>query len=203
MSNKWKIIFLDLDGVINGYDPIKLFLHKYFRPVYKSLYTKRGDDLLYGVDKSKIKRLGLICKLTGANVVLTSCWRDTLYDKIQLFNSKPEIYQSISQYDLKDKITKTAYYFKKYKITIVGKTCHDPKAWRENEILHWMGRHNNLVDKFIILDDESRDLPMFEGGQLIKTRFRYKKIHREGLFLKHVILAVKKLGLYKRETYNF
>lgn len=58
-----KIIFLDIDGVLNC-STSKSFCH---------------DDLygiITGIDSDKVKRLAKIVEITGAEIVLSSDWKD-------------------------------------------------------------------------------------------------------------------------------
>jgi hypothetical protein len=62
-------IFLDIDGVISTPNCIK--------------------DGMWALDPDKQKLLGIILDATGANIVLTSCWRkSTLEDSIKYMNDE-------------------------------------------------------------------------------------------------------------------
>ena len=54
-----KVIFLDVDGVLNS----------------QQLFEKCEDDQLISVDEDNIKNLKTIVDATGAKIVLSSSWR--------------------------------------------------------------------------------------------------------------------------------
>ena len=69
-----KVIFLDIDGVLNGYNKwntlgfdISKFLH------IEKFYKKIVEP--FGVHERKVKRLAKIVKRTGAKIVMSSSWR--------------------------------------------------------------------------------------------------------------------------------
>lgn len=72
-NKKLKIIFLDFDGVINGNNPIKYIIWKIFK-----FFKIEKDYNIYGIHENKVKLLSKLCKDTGAEVVLTSSWREIL-----------------------------------------------------------------------------------------------------------------------------
>lgn len=53
-----KIVFLDIDGVLNWY------------------HSKSHNGLYLGIDSARIKRLARIVEATGAAIVLTTTWKD-------------------------------------------------------------------------------------------------------------------------------
>lgn len=147
-----KIIFLDVDGVLNGYgygtklawdfarftksDKVKDFIRKLFDPC--------------GVHKSKVKRLSKIIKATGAKVVMSSARRFSFW-------KKP--YQDMST-DLKRLVD----LFIEYDIDVIDITprlCSN----RDQEILNWLAINEENIDKFIILDDENTILKLFKNDR--------------------------------------
>lgn len=137
-----KIIFLDIDGVLNSvetYEKVKE-LHK------KGLtlnYGPRGT--IYNLhDKKMVDHLNRIIKETGAYIVLSSCWRYGL-------NSQGEIKALLNK-------------ILGIKGRILGKTTENPIfKTREQEIQEWLDEKLSywiyLLQvtgglKFIILDDD-------------------------------------------------
>lgn len=194
MDKKWKIIFLNFDGVINGSDPIRYILFRICDKLkIKKLYYKIYKEDVYGVHERKIKRLARICHITGAYVVLTSSWRDEVYNMIN--NNMPS-----DNYNA-NKLVKL---FKKYNIVVAGKTEHSMSNSRQSEIVNWLARYENIIKDYIIFDDEWSDLSIFIGDKLILTSDAKpgKSILgywycRHGLRNIHVIKAIRKLGIEK------
>lgn len=62
-----KIIFLDIDGVLNS--------EAYFDSLPEGIAARRSGNRLKCLDKSAITRLNKILKVTGAEIVLSSSWR--------------------------------------------------------------------------------------------------------------------------------
>ena len=69
-----KIIFLDIDGVLNGYSRFTGLCYKVFSKLHLLKFVKRHYDL-FGVRTHKVKLLSKIVKKTGAKVVISSSWR--------------------------------------------------------------------------------------------------------------------------------
>ena len=83
-----KVIFLDVDGVLNS----------------QQLFEKCEDDQLISVDEDNIKNLKTIVDATGAKIVLSSSWRygwaehsDAVQDWCQI------LVDILAKYDLKIK----------------------------------------------------------------------------------------------------
>ena len=77
---KVKVIFLDIDGVLNGWD-----LSEYVKyNIWNIIHFKKIKDFIRSlshytdIDKKRVRRLGKICNKTGAQVVLSSSWRNGL-----------------------------------------------------------------------------------------------------------------------------
>lgn len=147
-----KIIFLDIDGVLNC-SKSKSFCH---------------DDLygiITGIDSDKVKRLAKIVEITGAEIVLSSDWKDGW-----------EKYCTIPKRSHAKYLDNHLY--KKGKLTIKDKTPNTSKgSWfRGNEILAYL-RSNKDVENYVILDDT-----FFED-------FSIKEISE------HLVLTDHKVGL--------
>ena len=194
MKSDVKIIFLDIDGVLNGFNKREYLLYLIWKkmpiPYIKKII--RTISKFSSIDESRVKHLAKICRKTGAKIVLSSSWRNNLlsddgkrlekYDNHKLF------------WNLMDK----------YHLDVIDKTPSNISARnREDEIIQWLCRNQDKYHeiKYIILDDESSHLQCFVNSNLIKTSYEeYNgsiscKIHRwVGLNRKHVKLAIKKLN---------
>jgi len=127
-----KIIFLDIDGVLNHHKCRWCFDHV----SRKSFFVEEGDEFtgFLGMDPERVKIVLDIVEKTGAKIVLSSTWRkhnDWLETMVANgFNS-----------DL-----------------FVGRTIHDWEMIRGQEIQAWIDEHQDLK-KFAIIDDDSDMLP--------------------------------------------
>ena len=147
-----KIIFLDVDGVLNC-STSKSFCH---------------DDLygiITGIDSDKVKRLAKIVEITGAEIILSSDWKDG-WNKYYT-GRKPSHVKYLDN-----------HLYKKGKLTIKDKTPNTSKgSWfRGNEILTYLRSHQD-VENYVILDDT-----FFED-------FSIKEISE------HLVLTDHKVGL--------
>jgi hypothetical protein len=186
---KQKIIFLDIDGVLNGYNFWTLIGWKIVSllNVGKNWYRKVTNPC--GVHEEKVKRLAKIIKETGAKVVMSSSWRKVWW-------KKPYEEMSERQKQLTDLLNK-------YGIEIIDITPTSRRGRREDEIISWLARHEDEIESFVILDDERRDLQCFvddrlvqtssaKGSQMIKGHWR----EDTGLKEKHVRQAIAILNEY-------
>ena len=180
------VIFLDIDGVLNGYNFWNLLgwniVSKFHSNKLKGWYRNITEP--FGVHESKVKRLAkIVHKTMNTKVVISSSWRIGLQSN-----------------NLSDSEKRLLDLFDKYDIEIYDYTPVLPSRKRENEIMAWLFR-NPQVNKFIILDDENFDLQCFIGKELIQTssvpRCRYIKgkwYGNTGLKNKHVRQAIKMLN---------
>lgn len=180
------VIFLDIDGVLNGYNFWNLLgwniISKFNSDRLKDWYRDITEP--FGVHERKVKRLAKIIHNTmNTKVVISSCWRFGL-------QSNNLSYAQGKLLDL----------FDKYDIKIYGYTPRSESGKRDEEIKAWLSKHKE-VNKFIILDDENFDLQCFMEKELIQTssvpRGRYIKgkwYENTGLKNKHVRQAIKMLN---------
>lgn len=128
MKIKNKVIFLDVDGVINHYGSKSFCL---------------VDDIKYrGIDTSLVKILKHIVDKTDASIVLTSTWKD--FFTIGTYKQQHKHGQYLS-----NKLRKQGLY-------IADKT--EDRKWAERGlgIQHWLDEHPNVTN-WVILDDETFD----------------------------------------------
>lgn len=156
-DNKENIIFLDIDGVLNGYNNWNLFWwnivcltkNKKLRHWYAKLTNP------FGIHERKVKRLAKIVRVTNSKVVMSSSWRfhwhNTPYKK-QFKNEK-----------------KLTDLLNKYNIKVIDITPRSLDRRRDKEIMGWLAKHEHMVRRFVILDDERYDLECFADTHLIQT----------------------------------
>ena len=213
--NLKKIIFLDIDGVLN--------YRKFFESrLYRLNVDENGHDMANQICKRNLFWVGLLCRLTKADVVLSSSWRYGWNPDGTVNHQKRG-----HQMDLTDKL------FRRYGVNIISTTgkgsiqlkqkyIFDEDKWSEfisrfsknfievissskeerdshllsyargTQILDWLERYDSLVD-FIILDDDIQDIEIYESlsKRIIKTSF-YEK--RGGFRFKHFIKALRVLN---------
>ena len=108
-----------------------------------------------GVHEKKVKRLAKIVKETNAKVVMSSSWRfswwNTPYEK-QFVDEK-----------------KLTGLLNKYNIKVIDITPRSSDGRRDKEIQEWLTKHEGIVKRFVILDDERYDLECFVGSHLVQT----------------------------------
>ncbi len=119
-----KVIFLDIDGVLNSvmYD------------------AERGDESRdTRIDMTRVALLAEIVKRTGAEIVLSSTWRDD-WDK------DPTVAGDDGKYI--DKCLAS------YGLSIMDKTPElDYSDDRKDEIIAWLVAREERIDSFVVLDD--------------------------------------------------
>ena len=186
---KQKIIFLDIDGVLNGYNFWSLLGWKLaclsHSEYIKDWYRKISDPC--GIHESKVKRLSKIIKKTDAKVVMSSTWRG-------MFWKVPYNEKTYNQKKLVDLLNK-------YNIEVIDITPKSSDGRRDKEILAWLSKHEDEVENFAILDDERFDLECFVDSNLVQTssvskgniiKGNWKK--NTGLKRKHVKKAIEILN---------
>lgn len=153
-----KVIFLDIDGVLNSVDYMNV-LHMLRHGVDDKTVETRDE---YGqlFDPKCVKFLDYIIKMTGAKIVISSTWRysglKTLQEMWQMRDLPGEVID----------ITCRSH-------EVEGELI-DRHQWRGqgvcrgHEIQQWLNEHN--VDTYVILDDDSDMLP---EQHLVKCNGRY------------------------------
>ena len=180
-NQKKNIIFLDIDGVLNGLTPWFLLGWKLVcftkSSKLKSWYANWTDP--YGVHKSKVKRLAKIVRATNAKVVMSSSWRfgwwNTPYEE-----------QYADQRKLTDLLTE-------FDIEVIDITPQSMDGRRDKEILAWLSKNEDIVLRYVILDDERYELECFVGSHLVHTSAGRGYVNA-GLKRKHVKQAIEILS---------
>ena len=118
-----KVIFLDIDGVLN------------------SDGCKASYENVYFVDEKKIKLLAYLVNVTGAKIILSSSWRYGAIDVMKGINSfEADLYTA-----LEDTLEEYDLYI--YDCTgISGST-------RGDEIDEWIREKKDVIESYVILDD--------------------------------------------------
>lgn len=142
-----KIIFLDIDGVLNSQNTFR-DNHEYSN-LFCKIYNGSMEDIvtykMLDIDLDKVFMLRDICNLTGAKVVVSSGWR-------KLWNY-PLVEERLVSLGL----------------PIVGVTLSISGGRRGEEIRKYL--EDNQVDDFVILDDDIfSDFNELEN-YLVKTSF--------------------------------
>ncbi len=184
------IIFLDIDGVLNGYtywntlgwNIITKFNNKKLRNWYRNITDPCG------IHERKMIRLAKIVQKTGAKIVLSSSWRIGLWK-----TPYEEMYHDQKKFvDLCNK----------YNIEVIDITPTVLYGKRDKEILAWLSKHEEDVESFIILDDENTILGVFSDDErFIQTScvpkgvlITGKSCENTGLKNRHVRQAIRILN---------
>ena len=91
--------------------------------------------------------------------------------------------------------------FQKYNIEVIGCTNHSSDRVRQKEILDWLSRNEDIVEDFIVLDDEWEDLELLTYKLILTSDATPNRpilgrwYCRDGLRFIHVIKAIKMLGI--------
>lgn len=179
-----KVIFLDIDGVLNGYSRLTGFITH----IAKILHI---DDLIdtllqtYGIQERRVYRLVKIVKATNARLVVSSSWRQQFL--------KPREQQ-------KEDVKKLINLLEKYGMEVYDITTPVYLSSREEEIRTWLSIHPT-VRAFVVLDDEQEIVKGFIGKELVRTsattRIEGKWEEDTGLKHKHIKQAISILNREK------
>lgn len=126
-----KVIFLDVDGVLNSVDSAVAF--HYLNSTLKNTMKRRTEEHL---DFVSIGLLKALCDKTGAKIVVSSVWR--------IGRDKADFIDIFAAYGWID--------FPYLDKTITGHPSGDSRRGREIE--HWLDAHPDVTE-YIILDDDS------------------------------------------------
>lgn len=120
-----KIIFLDIDGVLNS--------NQYWKSLHEKGEKQYPVRMEFELDPKCLRNLKKIVDETGAKIVITSTWKK-LPKKMEMF---------------KEYISKNGLFV--YDQT----PCHPEGAGnRGEEIRQYLNEHKGQVEKFIVLDDD-------------------------------------------------
>jgi uncharacterized protein YaaR (DUF327 family) len=134
------IIFLDIDGVLNNRNHLIKTIDD--NPEMRKCTREIFDD-------ENINNLKELLKISGAKIVISSCWRIG------------SLYKSLIKNFVKWRIIDYLYDVTPY---LGGQQ-------RGDEIRMWLSDHPE-VDKFVIIDDDS-DMCEFTNTHLVKTDYDF------------------------------
>lgn len=150
-----KVIFLDVDGVLNTY------------ATRRFLVCSPGTLF---VDTRKLLRLRDIIERTGAELVLSSTWR---------YGAEPNALY-VEKYALRELIAE----FKRVRCPLwADMTPIIPRSKREREIYAWLLQHPE-VDNFVILDDVWEELEFYKDRLVLTNMYNGLTKERAELAMK-------------------
>lgn len=136
-----KVIFLDVDGVLNS---------------EKDLLSTDGDSEIFDRPLELLKRL---VDSTKANIIISSSWR------IGCAKSGKKSYYEEELFKILEKRL-SDYQMKIFDITPV---INKPNIKRGDEIREWLRNTKYRIESFVILDDEN-DMCEFTSTNLVQTQ---------------------------------
>lgn len=183
-----KIIFLDVDGVLNGYN---LRVHTQFH-ILKFLFPNKWRKMfsIFGVHIWKLIILWVIVKRTGAKIVMSSSWRYGF-----LKTPVNEMYSD------NRKLYKIMKFLNILPIDITTTESKD----RGLQILQWIQEHSDFnIESFCVIDDEMFDIkPHIVPCHLLSTHGEENRLFKfkccgcydgAGLKFKHISKAISILN---------
>ena len=170
-----KVIFLDIDGVLNTSET-------YTKAFYAS---QRTLDYKIEIDKFRLEYLKEIVDKTEAKIVLSSSFRRFFENQNDII--LPRTLKGKKVYDL----------FKQYGITIYDITPTNFNK-REDQIKEWLSNKQD-IDSFIIIDDEPSmffDLydRLIQTSKIRRSQILMNMDDCTGLCEKHIKFAVDMLN---------
>ena len=175
-----KVIFLDVDGVLNC---------KHTKEV---IWRDNGKQGYHGVEDGKIELLLNIVKATGAVIVLSSTWR---LNKVKSIFDNYLFLDDLDDEEYDESPDKSAYRYLEMKLGQYGLEIYDdtPDSGgaysRGKEINQWLEEHPDVTDYVILDDDEFRDFETYGlSDYVVYTTYR------KGLMKKQVEEAIEILS---------
>lgn len=171
-----KVIFLDIDGVLNSNNIFKRMIIKFFYYLKKEEWLRKHIHL-YGISLHKMKLLKRIVKTTGAKIVICSRLRNdiikipfseltglskqfVMYSNL-LELSICEVTPSIDNMAREDEINTWLLDYNKCKISTANNKSDNIYFKETNNVYS--------IFRFVILDDEDYHYPHLKEKHLIKT----------------------------------
>jgi hypothetical protein len=168
-EEKVRVIFLDIDGVLNGFNRFTYFLYKIFAFFNLDLWFLEKVNI-FGIQTEKIRILRRIQERTRAIIVLCSAYRFSWYQ---------------IPYEQQRKICKDfSLHCYKNNIEISSITPRLSSSYnREDEVNTWIMNNNSIVKSFIILDDDLSLYPHLKTNHCVNIQTRPYKM---GLRYNHI-----------------
>ena len=141
-----KVLFLDIDGVLNCMCPA---------PLQDNNDWIDLDEWRYGFNPDLVARLRHVIANTDCRIVISSSWRHHIdYAPYQPGRNWRDV--------LAEKLRRNQADL------IIGETPSDPKGQRGREIEEWLKTHE--VESYCVVDDEVVDiLPYIDNSKVVKT----------------------------------
>ena len=138
-----KVIFLDIDGVLNTQD-------------WHSRMTKDTprDEFGWAFDPVAVENLGHVVKETGASIVISSSWKFLGLAKLRemwKIRNLPGTILDITPNTVSDEVLLNA-----------NLDEMELGVCRGNEIKEWLSKHKGEVSNYVIIDDFDDMLPEHE-----------------------------------------
>lgn len=149
LHEKTKILFLDIDGVLNCMYPTPSDDHEWIDL----------EEWRYGFNPELVARLRFVIANTNCKIVVSSSWRHhTNYAPYQHDRNWRDV--------LAEKLRRPR------EEVFAGETGYDEKGRRGVEILQWLSDHP--TDVYCVVDDEIVDIePYIDKDKIVKTDMRY------------------------------
>ena len=140
-----KVLFLDIDGVLNCMCPAPLQDNDWIDL----------DEWRYGFNPDLVARLRHVIANTDCRIVISSSWRHHVnYAPYQPDRNWREVLAEKLRRNQAD--------------VIIGETPTDSKGQRGKEIAEWLKTHE--VESYCVVDDEVVDiLPYIDNSRIVKT----------------------------------
>lgn len=138
-TNKKRIIFLDIDGVLNT--------GRWFFETN----GKVGEDGFYTFDPVAVENLRKIISETGADIVISSSWKCYGKDSMLEMWSKRNMPGKV--------IDVTPDYYSDEMLPNVSSDSLDIAKLKGFEIAEWLSLHEKSVSQYVIIDDDDCVLP--------------------------------------------
>jgi predicted transcriptional regulator len=153
-----KILFLDIDGVLNSDSWYKT-------EKWKLLYKKYGVDQA-DFDPKLVQKLNLIVQSTDCEIVISSAWRLTFsIEEIKNFLTNSGFLYRDKMFDKTPSLM-----YKKYSSNKIYNEINPRIEGRGSEIDAWLREHKE-IESFVIVDDNSDMKPHMD--KLVKTSIRH------------------------------
>ena len=149
LHEKTKVLFLDIDGVLNCMYPTPADDHEWIDL----------EEWRYGFNPELVARLRFVIANTNCKIVVSSSWRHhTNYAPYQHDRNWRDV--------LAEKLRRPR------EEVFAGETGYDKEGRRGVEILQWLSDHP--TDVYCVVDDEIVDIePYIDKDKIVKTDMRY------------------------------
>ena len=146
-----KVLFLDIDGVLNCAYPTPSDDHEWVDL----------DEWRYGLNPQLVARLRFIIANTDCKIVVSSSWRHhTNYAPYQPDRNWRDVLVEMLHRSTRDEV-------------FASETGYDNQGRRGMEINQWLAEHPE-VEAYCVVDDEVVDiLPYVDSDKVVKTDVRY------------------------------